>query len=219
MPVLAKDDYEWQQTLIHSDLPLYDFSWDDLWPRSFYAPDIIAGCESRVAFGDWQLAPNPANEFAEDPLWYRISNSGVFHCAASIRTAFERGELDAGEFSRGFFARIGEGKRNGETWELWVLQQGLVPGSDYLLLARKANSDELIITFSVLQSRCAKAALIEADNFDIWNTSYCKINTRGELLAVARRMLKEPDYGTLRRIEDGEKGPATEAADPLSRIQ
>lgn len=216
MPVLATDDYEWQQTLIHSDLPLYDFSWDDLWPRSFYAPDIIAGCESKVALGDWQFTPNPDDDFAEDPSWYRFSNYGAFHCAANIRTASERGELNAGEFARGFFARIGEGKRNGKTWELWVLQQGFRPGSEYLLLARQPNPEELVVTFSVLQSRCAQADLMEAGNFDIWNTSYCKINTRRDLRAFAQQMLTEPDYGSLRLIEGEEKGSTTEAADPLS---
>ena len=217
VPAFAEDDYEWQQTLIHSDLPLYDFSWDDFWPRSFDAPGIIAGCESKVAFGDWLFIPNPDDEFAEEALWYSISNYGVFHCAANIRTASERDELGAGEFSRGFFARIGKGKRNGETWELWVLQQGLLPGSEYLLLARTANPDELVNTFSVLQSRCPNAKLLETDNLDIWNMRYCKLNTRRELVAYAKRMLAEPDYGTIHRIQDEEKGPATEIADPLSK--
>src|SRR3546814_16867158 len=80
LPLHAEDEYEWQAERVHAPLPLYTFEWDDAWPRSYTAPDIIAGCTSRVAFGDWQFLPNPADEFG-DPYWLRVSNYGVFHFA------------------------------------------------------------------------------------------------------------------------------------------
>src|SRR3546814_463228 len=140
LPLHAEDEYEWQAERVHAPLPLYTFEWDDAWPRSYTAPDIIAGCTSRVAFGDWQFLPNPDDEFG-DPYWIRVSNYGVFHCAANLLIADDRDNLDDGEFMRGLFVRIGTGMLDGTTWELWVLQQGFVPGSSYTLLARK-NGDE-----------------------------------------------------------------------------
>ena len=118
-------------------------------------------------------------------------------------------------FSRGFFARIGEGRRDGRTFEIWVLQQGMIPGSEYTLLARNGGKDDLIRSFRVLQSRCPKSNLLKARNLDVWQTRYCKINDRHQLLRFARRMLREPDYGTLELIEGVEEGPETEAPDPI----
>ena len=143
----ADEEYEWEYTPIHSDLPLYDFEWDDFWPRGIVGEDMIAGCETRVAFGDWQFRPNPADQFGYDPLWYRLSNYGVFHCATNIRSAAERGSLDEGEFSRGFFARIGKGRRGNQKFELWVLQEGMVPGSEYTLLARDPDDEGIVTSF------------------------------------------------------------------------
>ena len=213
-PAFAEEEYEWEHTLIHSDLPLYDFEWENFWPRGFSSPGVIAGCDSRVAFGDWRFFPNPDDEFADDPSWYRISNYGVFHCAANIRTANELNELPAGDFSRGFFVKIGSAKNDGENWELWVLQQGMIPGSEYTLLARPQGDDGLVTSFTVLQSRCSKDHLLEAQNMDVWNTSYCKINSRRELLAYSQRMLKEPILGTLLLAETNNEGPETDASDP-----
>lgn len=214
LPVSAEDEYEWEYTLIHSDLPLYNFEWHDFWPRGFNSPDVIAGCESKVAFGDWLFSPNPSDKFADDPSWYRFSSYGVFHCAANIRTAYELDELPDGEFSRGFFARIGHAKRDGQNWELWVLQQGIIPGSEYLLLARPAGDNGLVTSFTVLQSRCPKSNLLEARDMDVWTTSYCKVNSRRELLAYAKRMMGEPSLGMLVRADEKDKGPESDASDP-----
>ena len=48
----------------------------------------------------------------------------------------------------------------------------------------------------------------------VWARDYCKINGRAELLRFARRMLREPDYGTLELAKAIEEGPETEASDP-----
>ena len=215
-PALAEDEYDWESTLIHSELPLYDFEWSDFWPRGFTEFDdetFSIGCVATVSFGDWRFTPNPANE-SGDLAWYRFENYGAFHCATNILTADEREELSDGEFSRGFFARIGNASKDGKKFELWVLQQGMVPGSDYLLLSRPVNSDGTIDEFNVLQSRCPKSNLRVAKNLDIWITRYCLINRRGELLRFARRMLKHPELGTLKLIHAIAEGSENEAPDP-----
>jgi len=211
-PARTQDDYEWEQMLIHLELPLYNFSWDEFWPRSFVATDVIASCISRVSFGDWQFTPHPDDEYG-DTAWHRFSHYGVFHCAANALTATEREELDDGDFSRGFFAKIGTSSRQGEKFELWVFQQGFVPGSSYLLLARPLGDDGIIKVFSVLQSRCPKSNIRRFDHMDSWQTSYCSINDRAELLSFAKQMLKEPELGKLKLVPN-EQGPDTEVSDP-----
>jgi hypothetical protein len=41
---------------------------------------------------------------------------------------------------------------------------------------------------------------MEAKGLDIWNTRYCAINTREELLSLGRQMLKFPALGTIKRV-------------------
>jgi hypothetical protein len=215
-PALAEDEeFVFETELIHAPVPLYTFDWEKVWPRGMVPDaDTIAGCESRVAFGDWRFTPNPDDEYA-DPWWLRVSNYGVFHCAANLFEADEREELDDGQFSRGLFAMIGEGSVKGREWEIWVLQEGFVPGSDYLLLAREPGEEDLVKAFTVLQSRCPRKSLREADGINVWRTRYCAIESRAELLALARRMLREKPLGTLELVKDeNEEGPDAEAPDP-----
>ncbi len=207
-----EDEYEWESTLIHSDVPLYTYDWGEIWPQPMNDPDVLAGCESRVGFGDWVLTPNPEDEFG-DTSWYRFSNYGAFHCAINIKSAYERDELDEGDFSRGFFVLIGQSRKNNRTTEPWVLQDGFVPGSKYLLLARSAEIEGVIEEFTVLQSRCPQSWLRETKNLDIWLTRYCLINTQDEMLHFAKRMLREPALGTLKLVPN-EEGPESEAPDP-----
>lgn len=218
-----EENYAWQSARLHAPVPLYTFAWRDLWPRSIEnpGPDVIAGCETRVAFGDWHFIPNPADSSGSD-YWLRIANYGAFHCAANLYNAAARDDLDEGDFSRGLFARIGEGRAGGKTYELWVLQEGFVPGSSYMLLAReKEAGGALVERFDVLQVRCPSRWKREAGNMDVWLTRYCAVESRGELLAFARQMLREPFLGALRREKDAQdeqdeqdRGPDTEAPDP-----
>jgi hypothetical protein len=199
---------EWSEELIHSDLPIYTFNYEELWPRGMEpGPDSIAGCESRVAFGDWKFSPNPANESA-DEWWLRVRNYGVFHCAANLYLADVREELESGELSRGLFVRIGEEDSDNPERELWVLQQGFVPGSDYMLLARKADED-IVTRFTVLQRRCPIGATRSMMGMAVWTTSYCAINSDEDLYRLANGMLKLPALGELVLQKDPE---AEEAA-------
>ncbi len=205
----AKDvDEDYPTTdLIHSPLPLYNFNWEGLWPRSFTAPDIIAGCESRVRFGDWRFDPAPQNEFDEE-RWYRFSNYGTFHCSAILRANDERSDLDTASWQYGFFVKLGETSIAGHPFELWAIQEGTRPGSDYILLSR-ARGDDPVTSFTMLQQRCPKANIIGGGDrgLDTWATSYCSINTRTGLLALARKMAKLTPAGTITLVRDDEKGP------------
>lgn len=189
---------------IHSNLPLYTFEWEDLWPRNFHSGDSF-GCTSRVAFGDWRFTP--AETDANEEFWHRYSNYGVFHCAAIIRAADERTGLGEAQWKYGFFVRLGRARFRSNQWELWAIQQGTVPGSEYILLAREAGREEPVESFRVLQQRCPSGRLLEAEGFDIWGTRYCAIDSRAELLALARRMLRLPPLGTLARVPDPEEPP------------
>jgi len=81
------------------------------------------------------------------------------------------------------------------TKELWALQMGARPGSDYILLARPAGKGA-IERFEVLQRRCPKARM-GGPSLDILMTGYCSLNTQGEMLGLAHRMAKLPPLGVM----------------------
>lgn len=198
-PALGEEEYEWEAARVHSDLPLYTFDWEETWPRSFAqgeGDDFEFGCINRVSFGDWKFTPNPDDEYA-DSSWFRFSNYGVFHCAANIRKADGSDGLEEGDFSYGLFVKMGEADKQGEQYELWALQEGFVPGSDYILLSRKASDKGIVARFNVLQRRCPQSRMREVEGMDIFITRYCAINTRAEMLEFAKQMLREPPLGTI----------------------
>jgi hypothetical protein len=200
LPAAEKD--EMAADRLHSTLPLYTFDWEQLWPRNFSSGEDF-GCTSRVAFGDWRFTPDASDEFGEEH-WERFSNYGVFHCAAIMRTAGERGELKEARWEYGFFVQLGNARKGSATWELWALQKGVVPGSNYILLAREPGG-ATIERFTVLQQRCPAGRQLEAKSLDIWTTRYCAIASRAELLSLARRMLALPARGVIERVEAIEK--------------
>ncbi|MEG3148477.1 hypothetical protein U1769_01170 [Sphingomonas sp. ZT3P38] len=186
---------------IHSILPLYTFDWAETWPRGFSSGDDF-GCSSRVAFGDWRFTPNPSDD-AGDEHWERFSNYGVVHCAAIMTTADKQDELKEAPWKYGFFVQLGKTRKGSATWELWALQKGTVPGSEYTLLAREPAGGT-IERFTVLQQRCPAGTQVEAKGLDIWTTRYCAINARAELLSLARRMLALPARGVIERVAEAE---------------
>jgi hypothetical protein len=189
----AQDGAELVAEHLHSAVPLYSFDWKDMWPRSFHEGDEF-GCASRVSFGDWRFVPTdprPDNEH-----WSRFSNYGVFHCAAIFRSAEKRDKLDEAKWSYGFFVRLGKARLGSGRWELWALQKGMVPGSEYTLLARE-EGEGVVDSFSVLQRRCPPGRSMEARGMDVWSTRYCLVASRAELLSLGRRMLRQPPLGTI----------------------
>ncbi len=182
--------------LVHSDLPIFGHD-DDAWPRHFKDEDSF-GCASRVGFGDWVLRETGA--IAEsDERWYRFSNYGVFHCWANLFRAQERAKLDDADVQPSFFVFLGETSADQGDIELWAIQIGTRPGSEYLLLSR-TPADGLIEEFSVLQTACPRASVRDAGSLDILLTRYCVIDSRSELIRLARSMVKRPPRGTLTRV-------------------
>jgi len=185
---------------IQSELPLYTFAWEDLWPRNFYAEDSF-GCTSRVAFGDWRFVPTAGDE-SRSEHWQQFSNYGVIHCAAVMRSAHDRESLAGANADYGFFVRLGRARLRSTEWELWAMQKGFAAGSEYVLLARQAGQPGRVESFRMLQHRCPRGKLREADGLDVWRTRYCAINSRAELLTLARHMLRLDPVGTLEHSQE-----------------
>ena len=182
-PPLASD-------LLHSDLPLFGSDVRDKWPQSFSDDDGNFGCVSRVAFGTWSLKRADAD--ADDITWYDIANYGVFHCWANVASATERERLAAATVKPSFFVPLETGRDH----ELWALQMGARPGSDYLLLQRK-TSTAAITHFEVLQTDCPDSLRRRGGQVDILRTDYCAVPSREALLSLARRMSRLPPLGLL----------------------
>ncbi|KQN80583.1 hypothetical protein ASE91_11390 [Sphingomonas sp. Leaf62] len=193
-PCWADEPPEMFADMLHADVPLYTFEWENMWPRSFTSGDDF-GCLSAIRFGDWQFTPASDNP-NEDARWERFSNYGVIHCAAIFRTADDRKELENAEWRYGYFVKIGTGRRDEHIWDLWAIQSGTRPGSEYRLLAHDPE-ETTPSAFRVLQQRCPTGWYREGKRFDIWPTRYCVVHSRADLLTLARRMLALPARGTL----------------------
>ena len=182
------------QDWIHSDLPLFSKA-EDLWPRGFVEDDGW-GCTSRIAFGDWKYV-EPGEQGGEpSEQWVRLRNYGVFHCAVIEQWASERDEVGQGGHKYSWFVPLGRGKRGGSDVELWALQSGSRPGSDYLLLSRRP-APGLIKSFDVLAVDCPRKNIRSGRGPDIWLGDYCAINSARELRLLAQRMSSRTPVGTL----------------------
>lgn len=172
--------------LIHSDAPLWTPGNDKVWPRHFTDGDSF-GCVHPIKLGLWRY---DAADGDFDDAWRRFDNYGVFHCWMNVS---EGPDLKSFEKSRpGFLVQLGSAGGK----ELWVLQLGARPGSDYLLLARPPGTGA-IDRFEVLQRQCPKGRMRGGPSLDILLTRYCAINSRGEMLAFARWMAKLPALGVM----------------------
>ena len=188
--------------LLHSDLPLFGRGGDNEWPQHFNDESSF-GCTSRVAFGDW-IFIEAGSEAEDDSQWYRFSNYGVFHCWANTFRALERAGLDGADFHPSFFAFLGSTSVKGNDVELWTIQIGARPGSEYLLLSR-VPGEGLIEKFNVLQTACPRANVRDAGSLDILLTRYCAVSSRRELVSLARRMAQRPSLGTLTKVPVGDE--------------
>lgn len=107
------------------------------------------------------------------------------------------------------------GEVAGHSRESWVLQKRFVAGSDFVLLAREAQGRDLAARLTVLQRRSPRRRVRENDGTDSWTIRYRAVESRAELLALARRMLREEPLGRLELVEDeNEEGPDAETSDP-----
>ena len=65
--VQAEDKSERVVEHIHSELPLYTFEWNQMWPRGFSDDDGF-GCASLVPFGDWRFVPDKLDKTGDGRL-------------------------------------------------------------------------------------------------------------------------------------------------------
>ena len=184
--------------VIHSDLPLFSGANAEVWPRAFADNDSF-GCASRASFGDWALREIGA-EPGEVAQWYRIGNYGAFHCFALLARSDERQALDGLEPRPTFFVLLGTAHAGGAETELWALEIGVRPGSEYLLLSRPPGQDP-VRSFNLLQAQCPRANVRDAGVRAALLTRYCAINSRAALVRLARRMALLPPQGTLTFVE------------------
>lgn len=192
----ADTDYR-ADDLIHADLPLFGSGTEDMWPQHIDTSDGDIGCTSRVAFGTWKLQWE--NDY-RDPDWYRIANYGAFHCFALVSDAPDRKQLARRNTRPSFFILLDKTRDR----ELWALQLGGRPGSDYVLLSRKPDKG-IIKRFDVLQRDCPVSFTRKGTQVEILITSYCAINSPNDLVTLARTMAKRPPLGSLTYIDDDTK--------------
>jgi hypothetical protein len=198
-PVYGSDrDAAPADDLLHADLPLFDDETADKWPQSMGGDAI--GCSTRVAFGNWIYRPSSKDE---DPLWYGFSNYGAFHCWALVGSANDEAGLATTDRRPSFFVLLSKDPKI----ELWALQMGASPGSDYLLLSRKPGSG-IIRRFDVLQRDCPPSMLRRGRSIDILLTDYCAIDSRTSLIALAKAMSERPPLGHLTLSRDPSEEPA-----------
>ena len=183
--------------LIHADLPLFGDGTEEMWPQHFTEADGDFGCNNRVAFGTWKLHFAGKSEDRFDDRWYRFANYGVFHCFALVSDAEKRHDLKTSTSQPSFFILIARTFDR----ELWVLQRGARPGSDYILLSRKPDTG-VIKQFEVLQRACPDALKRKSAHIDILLTDYCAVNSRGDLIELARKMAKLPPLGSLTYVDE-----------------
>jgi hypothetical protein len=204
-PAFAQDDDEQALStdLIHSDVPLWGYEDDGVWPRHVSDDDGF-GCANRIAMGDWRESRGDGDD---NPKWKRFENYGVYHCFTMISHAYKRADLN-NDLKMGFFIRIGTIKVSGVNKELWVTQEGGRPGSDYMLLLRIPD-EGLIKKFDVLQVICPRGSQRKGPELDTLMTRYCAINSKKDLKNLARRMAVLPPYATItfdsETVDDGKK--------------
>lgn len=193
----------WAQERVHSDLPLFSGQHGELQPQNFTDKGSF-GCSSRIAFGDWKYLDQP-KEREPEVEWLRLVNYGVIHCAAIEAWSHDREHLGRRGIKYSWFVQLGTVERANSTVELWALQSGARPGSDYLLLAR-APGPGLIKNFEVLPVACPKRYERKGNGPDIWRSDYCAINTAEELRSFARQMAQRPTVGTLTFVAQAPAG-------------
>lgn len=177
-----------QDALMRSDLPLWTNQRDVMWPRRLEGE---LGCVSRIAEGDWYRSGQGV-----DHEWFRFSFGGSIHCfGAELRSEAYEG-LDYAPTRLSMFVELGRGQGPEGPVELWALQSGARPGSDYLLLSSQPGLAS-IEAFNVLQRICPRANVRAGPAIDIARTDYCAINSRNELINLARRMVRLPPVGHL----------------------
>lgn len=187
------------QDRVHADLPLFTGKNGELSPRSFFERDeeeLSFGCVHRVTMGDWKYVEQDDRGAEPRVRWMRLHNYGAFHCAAYERWSDERSGLQQADAVPSWFVELGKTTVNGSKLEVWALQTGSRPGSNYLLLSRRPSSG-LIKQFDVLAAECPKRFMRKGDAIDVWRVDYCVLGSQAQLRLLAKEMAKRSPVGTL----------------------
>lgn len=206
---IAAEAPELHEDLLHADVALWGLDHKGIWPVHFTDDDGSFGCTSRVRYGDWRTRRDDGDE-----TWTRYENYGVFHCAVIERNARERTDLGSATSAYGFFVEIDGAQKDGKPYELWVFQSGTRIGSTYTLLAREPGG-ATIARFMVLQRQCPEGHTRHGPDLDVFGTSYCAVNSQADMVALARRMLQQPQLGVMEVVPDAAPDQSLPAATAL----
>ena len=192
-----------QPSSVHADLPLW-IETENLYPRSFTDDDSF-GCSGPVKFGNWKLTyrseTNEPDADAPDVEWLKIYNYGVFHCAYGFQWSYELKDLETTSAKLGHFVELGLVDTPSGKMDLWAMQSGFSPGSDYIFVTRPNNSNPNT-PYEVLDIQCPKKYIRAAGNIDIFRTDYCSINNKRSMRRFAKRMAKLPPIGKLEYVQE-----------------
>lgn len=122
----------------------------------------------------------------------RLGNYGVMHCAMVEGRAFGRERLAHGAWRYSYMVELGRAPSPRGEVELWALQSGTRPGSDYMLLSRSVRDtkEAVIARFDVLPVECPRENVRDGASIDIFLTDYCAVNSQEDLVRIARRMAR-----------------------------
>ena len=179
-----------QDDLIHSDLPLWGYDAEGVWPKGYHDASTV-GCIHNTKLGHWAYETQDS-----DDSWFALRNYGVFHCYLIVEQADEREALPASEAELSYLISLGESEGNEKGSRLWALQMGGRPGSEYILLASKLNRP-VLDSFDVLQRHCPEKNIRSRPDLDILKTDYCAINSQRDLIRLAKKMAQKPLLATL----------------------
>lgn len=187
---------------IRSDLPLWggSESRQPIWPQHFQ-DEYGFGCVSELKFGDWRF--READDNADGPFdWMRISNYGVFHCAARFGEAYTRDGLAHVHVELGYLVGLGEGRGASGPEQLYALQIGLHASRYLLLAAPTPAAGAEVERYRVLDPDCPHKAVRKGPTVEIFLTSYCAVADRATLIAMARDGVRKPSDSWLERVGD-----------------
>ncbi|MBO6506515.1 MAG: hypothetical protein JJ850_00365 [Kordiimonadaceae bacterium] len=187
-----------QSGFIHSDVPLWGYDEESVWPKNFQEDDSF-GCAHNIRLGDWKLT----DEEGEDG-WFRFSNYGYIHCFIVVTKGDELASLESAKSELGFLVGLGKVKLNTSNYDLWALQLGSRPGSDYILFRSLAfeGAEKPITAFEFLPIECPNGHLREGPSLDILPTRYCAINSKQDLVSLAKKMAILKPAGELKFVDE-----------------
>lgn len=181
-----------QQHQFRSGLPLFTDA-DELWPRSFFDEDSF-GCETILIPGDYLGSLDPVNA---EPVWWRVANYGVMHCAMVFASGFGRDSLTAAQIGFAWLAPLGEVEGPiGEDLELFAFQIRWRGGIEYLFLARDRDGDNR--SWIMLDPECPAGALRESEPIDVWGTRFCELGDAATAHSIAQDAVQREPAATFR---------------------